>query len=523
MVALVLGPLGFLVWKGFIDEAASETWPLVSLLALPSVIGRVATLATLATAWAMVLGVSLAWLTVRSDVPGRRVLQWLAPLPLTIPPYVGAMVYQFLLAPRGAANRWIAGVVGVPPEGAPIFNVYGVVGAAFVLGIFTYPYVFLLVAGAFERSAQGLEEAGRTAGLTPRQVFRRVTVPLLRPALVASALVVFLYGWADFGVVSLLRVRTLTTVIYDYVQGTMQWALPAALSVLLAAITLCVLLGQSALVGSRSYAQITGAARPGRPVPLGRWRWPAAMWVAGVLMLGLVVPLLTLGSRAAELGPARVLAFLGTEADAIGRSLWTATAGATLALFVALVTGWLEVRRRVLGGRLSTVFQLGYAVPGTVLGLGMVGFGQATLPWLSGTPLILVASYVVLFITPACQAARAALAQLHVSIEDAARTLGRPPWWIFARITIPLIAPGLLSGWMLVFILSMRELAATLIIRPPGFDTLAVRLWLYTVDVGPEARASALALCLIGLLAVPWLLLLTRWERRDPVIREAVG
>lgn len=517
----MVGPLAFLVWKAFGETRAGTWWEQARVLDLGAVLGRVLVLATATTAWALLLGVSLAWLAVRSDVPGRQVLRWLAPLPLTIPPYIGAIVYQGLLAPRGAVNRGIASVLGVPLEQARVFDVYGLTGAAFVLGLFTYPYVFLLVSGALERSAPALEEAGRTAGLTAGQVFRRVTLPLMQPALLGAGLIVFLYGWADFGVVSLLRVRTLTTLIYDYLQGTMDWALPAALSVLLVAITLAVLLAQMRALGRRAFTQVTSAARPWRPVPLGAWRWPAALWAAGVLVLALAIPLGTLGARASQLGLARLLAFLSAERGAVANSLWTASAGATLALGLAVAAAWLETRRGQ-RRRISTVFQLGYAVPGTVLGLGMVGFVNAAVPWAYASPLMLVAGYVALYVTPACQSARAALAQLHRSLEEAARTLGRPSWWIFCRITLPLAAPGLVSGWMLVFMLSMRELAATLIMRPPGFDTLAVRLWLYTVDVGPEARASALAVLLVALLAGPSLLLLRRWAGRDPVIGEAV-
>jgi len=517
----VVGPLAFLVWKALGEGHPEEWWEQARALDVFDVLGRLLLLASATTLWALLLGVSLAWLAVRSDVPGRQVLRWLAPLPLTIPPYIGAIVYQALLSPRGTVNRWIASALGVPLEHARVFDVYGVIGAAFVLGLFTYPYVFLLVSGALERSSPALEEAGRTAGLTAGQVFRRVTLPLMRPALLAAALIVFLYGWADFGVVSLLRVRTLTTLIYDYVQGTMDWALPAALSVVLAGITLTVLLVQMRALGRRAFTQITSAARPWRPVALGPWRWPAALWAGGVLSLGLAIPLLTLGVRASGLGLRPLLALLSTEAGPVVNSLWTASAGATLALGLAVAAAWLETRRGQ-GRRITTVFQIGYAVPGTVLGLGMVGFFNAALPWVYASPLMLVAGYVALYVTPACQAARAALAQLHGSLEEAASTLGRSQWWIFCRITLPLAAPGLVSGWMLVFMLSMRELAATVIMRPPGFDTLAVRLWLYTVDVGPEARASALAILLVALLAVPSLLLLRRWARRDPTLSDAV-
>jgi iron(III) transport system permease protein len=162
------------------------------------------------------------------------------------------------------------------------------------------------------------------------------------------------------------------------------------------------------------------------------------------------------------------------------------------------------------------LFQVGYAIPGTVLGLGMAGFVHAALPWIYATPLVLIVTYLVLHITPACQSVKAALAQLHPSLEEAARSLGRGPLATFWAVTLPLIKPGLLGGWILVFVLSMRELAATLIVRPPGFDTLPVRIWIYATDVGPEPRAATLALVLVLTIALPWFVLLTLRSRGIP-------
>jgi iron(III) transport system permease protein len=152
--------------------------------------------------------------------------------------------------------------------------------------------------------------------------------------------------------------------------------------------------------------------------------------------------------------------------------------------------------------------QVGTAIPGTVLGLGMTGFFLSFFPWIYGTPLIVVLAVVILHITPAVQSVKSALAQLPLSIEEASRGLGRTPAQTLWRVSLPLTAPGLLGGWLLVFILCMRELAATLIVRPPGFDTLPVRVWILTMDVGPEPQASLLALALVGTIALPWLFLL---------------
>jgi len=499
----VLGPLAYLCWMGT-GQRGAEFLERVTELSLASVVVQVALLATLTTAWAFVLGVPLAWLAVRSDLPGRRLFRWLAPLPLAVPPYIGAIVYQILLAPGGLVPEFLGFSV------LPV-SFYSLWGAAAILGLFTYPYLYLLVSAALERTNPSLEEAARGAGLGPGAVLLRTTLPLLRPSLLAGGLMVFLYGWADFGVVSLLRVRTLTTVIYDYVQGTLDWSLPAGLSVVLSAITILVLLVQIRVLGRAGYTQIVSGAKPSRPIRLGAWRWPAFCYAVATLTFALVLPLGVLSWQASRLVGGAAGASVLEQWPFFLNSLWTAVAGASLALVIALTVGWLEGRRRAWG--IFGLFQIGYAIPGTVLGLGMIGFTHAMLPWIYSTPLVVILAHLVLYLTPACQAAKAALAQLHPSLEEASRGLGRGPLYTFWSVTLPLIRPGLLGGWILVFVLSMRELAATLIVRPPGFDTLPVRIWIYTMDVGPEPRAAALALALVATIAIPWLLLLSLRSR----------
>ncbi|MBI3002674.1 MAG: iron ABC transporter permease [candidate division NC10 bacterium] len=503
VVLLILGPLLFLAWMGA-RQGAGEFLLRVEPLGLAAVLGRTFLLAVTTTAFAAALAVPLAWLVARSDLPGRHVLRWLAPLPLTIPPYIGAIVYQVLLAPGGALDATAARLRGLPTHEVSVVPFYGPGGAAWVLGLFTFPYIYLLVEAALERANPALVEAARGAGLTPWEAFRRITLPLLRPALLAGSLMVFLYVWADFGVVSLLRVRTLTTIIYAYVQGTLDWSVPAGLSVLLTGITLAILGLQRRLLGRAAYVQIGGAVRPPRPLPLGRARVPALLFTALALTAAFFLPVAVLAIQAARMRPAALALFLWAQRPYFLNSLWTAAGGATAALLLALMIAWLQERRGT-GHGLSSLCQVGYAIPGTVLGLGMVAFFSAAWPWLYGSAGVVMAGYLVLFLTPALQAVKAALAQLPVSLEEAARSLGRGSLATFREVTFPLIRPGLLGGWVLVFILCMRELAATLILRPPGFDTLPVRVWIHTMDVGPEPGAAALALALVASIALPWL------------------
>ncbi len=511
---LVLGPVGFLAWMG-LAQGLGDVLTRAGELDILATVARVFLLAITTTMLAAIMGVPLAWLTVRSDLPGRQLVRWLAPLPLAIPPYIGAIVYQIVLAPKGPVNATLVRILDLPAN-AQVVGIYGVAGAAWVLSLFVFPYVFLLVAAGLERMNPALEEVARATGMSRWGVFFKVTLPMLRPALVGGSLMVFLYAWADFGVVSLLRVRTLTTVVYDYVQGTMDWTIPASLSVFLTLITVAVLVAQLRILGRGTYAQVAGATRPASPVPMGRWRIPAMAFGFLVLLCAIGVPVVVLAFQAARLRAADMATFLSQQIPHIFNSLSTAAIGATLAIILALVIGWLQARRR-LGRGVSTLFQIGYAIPGTVLGLGMVGFFQMALPWLYGNAGVLILGYLVLFVTPALQGVSAALAQISSSLEDAARGLGRGPLATFWEVTLPLVRPGLVGAWVLVFILCMRELAATLILRPPGVDTLPVRIWIHTMDVGPVPTASLLALVLVAIVALPWLGLVLLGRRGIPI------
>lgn len=514
VAALVLGPVGFLAWMG-VSRGIGDLLLRIDDLGILLTVGRVFLLATITTLMAAIMGVPLAWLTVRSDLPGRRFIRWLAPLPLAIPPYIGAIVYQILFAPAGPLNAFLSHALGLP-LGTRVVSIYGVLGAAWVLSLFVFPYIFLLAAAGLERMNPSLEEVARGTGMSRWEVFFKVTLPMLRPALLGGGLMVFLYAWADFGVVSLLRVRTLTTIIYDYIQGTMDWTVPSGLSVILTLITVSVLAAQLRIMGGGTYIQVSGATRPAPLVAVGRWRIPAMLFGFLVLSLALGVPVGVLAYQASRLSIVEAWAFLSRQIPFIVNSIWIAASGATLVIALALAIGWLQARGR-LGRGVSTLFQIGYAIPGTVLGLGMVGFFQTALPWIYGSPVVLILGYLVLFVTPALQGVCAALAQISASLEDAARGMGRGPLETFWEVTFPLVRPGLVGAWVLVFILCMRELAATLILRPPGFDTLPVRIWIHTMDVGPVPSAACLALVLVAVVALPWLGLVLVGRRGVPL------
>ncbi len=506
--ALVLAPLAYLL--ALVLEAGPGTLVTAIGRAGPlELLANVGLLAAGTTAWALLLAAPLAWLGTRSDLRGARVVQWLAPLPLAIPPYVGAIVYASLLAPGGLVDTFLGGFSGGPSRAiSGLLPIYSLGGGIFVLGLFTYPYLFLLLRAALLRLDPALEEAARSLGQGPWQSFLQVTLPAARPALLGGGLLVFLYAVVDFGVVSLLRVRTFTTVIYNYLLAGFSLAAAAGLSLVLVGIVALLLFLQQRTLGAGRYSQRGTRSGTSPRVRLGSWRWLGWAYLLLVLTLSLGVPLAVLAWQVARLGsPAEIAAFLGSQFGYLRNTLIVAVGGTTLALAAATALAWLA--SRVAGATLAGAFlQAGYAIPGTVLGLALVGLYLRATPWLYGTPLALAIAYFILYAAPAYQGARAALAQVPPSLEEAARALGRSPLQAFREVVVPLVRPGLAGAWLLSFILSVRELAATLILRPPGFDTLAVRIWVHMMDVGPDPRGAAVALLLVAAIAVTWLLLL---------------
>src|SRR5947208_3947201 len=352
---LVLPPLLYLA-------AAALKAGELGAVTIGSLVGLTATtlsLATLATIWAMLLALPLAWLVVRTDLPFRNFCRWLAVIPLAIPSYIGAMSYIALLGPVGSVNLRLSALPGTPQQWV---NIYGFWGGVFVLGLFTYPYIFLLVSAALEATNPAVEETARSLGDSPLGVFRRVTLPMLRPSMLAGGLLAFLYALSDFGSPSLLRVQVFTTAIYHQLNTRFDQAAAAILSFVLVLITIAVLIGQPMLLLRRSYVTVTGSALLSRPLHLGRWRWPAALLVGAVLGLSVFIPLGVLLAQTGSVG--HFLEVVREQGDYIKNSLLLAGLAATLAVILGF---FFSSRRRHTsprtGALLPGTIQIGYAIP----------------------------------------------------------------------------------------------------------------------------------------------------------------
>lgn len=486
-VGLVVSPLAYLAIRA--GAGGTDAWSALWREGTLELVANTAALVLAVVACSIAVGVPLAWLVVRTDLPLAAFWGTAAALPLVIPSYVAALALLGAFGPRGLLQGLLERPFGV--ERLP--ELYGFPGALLALTLSTYAYVFLLVAAALRSLDPALEEAARALGHSRWQSFRRVTLPALRPSIGTGSLLVALYALADFGAVSLMQYDALTRAVYLQYRALFDRTPAAVTGLLLVALTTVVLLLEARARRGAYHRAAPGAARRATRVALGRWRAPALAFCTLVVGLFLVVPVtvLVLWSLRAD----------GFELEwAAGwNSLLVSVLAAGAAAVAALPVALLARRHPAPWTRLLE--RLAYtsnALPGIVIALSLVFFAARYGGPVYQTLGLLVFAYVVRFFPQALAGTSSALASFDPRLEEAARGLGRSPWTAFARVTAPLIRPGVLAGATLVFLSAMKELPATLLLRPIGFDTLATEIWKHT-QVASYSRAAPPALLLIAL------------------------
>jgi len=484
VAAVMVLPLGYLFLRA---ADADDPLGLVGSDRARRLITNTLSLGLATTALAVVVGVGLAWLVERTDLPARRALGLAATLPLVVPTYVGALALKAAFGPAGLVGE-VPGLLGFP-------------GAVAALGLSTYPYVLLLARAALADADPALEEAARSLGDRGPAVARRVVLPVVRPAMAAGGLLVFLYVLSDFGAVSILQVDTVTRGIFlEYRSLTADRSPAAVLGVVLVALTLAAIGAERVLRGRAAPARAVAGVAPHRPVRLGRWRWPAAAAVVAVVVAGIGVPVAVVVYWAA-VGSSRGAAG-DVLASAATTSLGLSAAAAVVAVVAAVPVAVLAVRHRSrLSRAVETLSVSGFALPGLVIGLSLVFFAARYLTPLYQTVTLIVVAYVIRFLPEALGSVRSSLVQVDPAMEEAARSLGRRPLAVAATVTLPLVRRGLLAGAALVFLTAMKELPATLLLRPPGVDTLAVRVWTGAAE-GLYAQAAPPALLILAVSAL---------------------
>lgn len=511
IASLILLPLSVLLLSW--HEVDQGIWAHLWQTQLPRLLANTLLLVIGVGTGVVVLGVSLAWLTSLCEFPGRRWLDWALMLPFAIPAYVLAFVFVGLLDFAGPlqtlARDWFGSGLRFP-------RVRSSGGVIIVLVLVFYPYVYLLARGAFLAQGKGLMEAARVLGQSPWQAFWRVALPMARPAIGAGLALAIMETLADFGAVSVFNFDTFTTAIYKTWYSFYSLSSATQLASLLLLAVLLVLYGER---------RARGATRPANERPRGKplyhlRGWQAALasgWCGLVFTCAFVVPMAQLLVWFWQRGR------FDLDERYVGLILHTLYLGGIAALLTVSAALLLAFARRQAPTRgmhaAVGLANLGYALPGSVLAVAvMLAFsyldnhlviplsswlGGAGKPLLLGSLGALLLAYLIRFMAVAYGPLESSLARIRPSLPQASRSLGVGGPQLFFRVYLPLLVPGALSAALLVFVDVLKEMPATLLMRPFGWDTLSVRVFEMTSE-GEWARAAlpSLTLVLVGLLPV---------------------
>lgn len=525
VAAVVLSPLLWLFLRAA-DVGPGDALDILTRPASVDILLNSIALVALVTCASVLLGVPLAVLTVQTDLPFRRFWTVVLALPLVVPSYLGAFAFVSAFGPHGALADLLAplGVESLP-------TIYGLPGAALVLTLYIYPYVYITTRAALLSMDATLVEAARTLNHSRTGAFRRVTLPRVLPAVAAGGLLVALYTLSDFGTPAIMHVDVFTRSIY-VAYNTFARDVAALLSLQLLVVTAFVL-ALERRVGSPDVAEPAHATRTTNRgavrMRLGAWTVPALGLCATVAALALVVPLAVLLMWLGRASPGYAGGGFQFSWVYALNSVYVSALAALVALLAALPVAYLSARdASPVAALFDRATYVGYAVPGVVLGLALVYFGSSVAPALYQTVPLLVFAYVVRFLPQAVGTTRSSVLQVDPKLVEAARSLGESPLGSFRRVTLPLIWPGVAAGAALVFLTTMKELPATLLLQPTGstlvstlvggssstgFDTLVTYIWLVQ-EAGHYGQAAVPALVLVGVSAVSMLVILAR-ERYD--------
>jgi iron(III) transport system permease protein len=493
VTGLVIAVAALLPLVYLVIRAAGVEGDVVAFLTRPRTLIAIGVSISLALAVGVatvLLGVPVAWLTTRTDLPWRGGWAVLTAIPLALPSYLVAFAFLGAFGPRGAVQGMLEplGVERLP-------SMTGLPAAVVVVSLVTFPYVTLATRAALLRLDPAVEESARLLGDGRMATFRRVTLPAIAPAMAAGALLAMLYALADFGAVSLLQTDTLSRAIYLQLGASFDRALAAVLALVLVALVL-VLVVAEARMRHRSRAWRSGSRRR-LPASerLGRWTVPSLIGLAVLVGLALAVPVVTVGwwlVRGVAQGQSlRLVGSVTVDTVAIG------AAAALLAVVVALPVAALGGRYRDrVGGIVNAAVLTGYALPGIVVALAMVFLATRSVPFLYQTIALLIIVYAIRFAAQPIGGLRAAMTGAPPSMEEAGRVLGDGPVRAFARLTMPYLRPSLVAGAALVFLTVIKELPLALLLSPVGFRTLATEVW-DAASAGFYARAAAPAALLL--------------------------
>lgn len=525
---LVLAPLASLLVEASAGDAAQ--WSHLARHVLPAATRDTLLLLAGVGVLVIVLGTGSAWLVTAWDFRGRRMLEWALLLPLAVPTYIVAYAYVDLLHPLGPVQGALRGIFGITnPRDLWFPDVRSLPVAIILLGFVLYPYVYLAVRALFLMQSASLLDAARTLGCGRAAMFTRVALPLARPAIAVGTALALMEALNDIGASEFLGVRTMTISIYSTWINRSDLAGAAQIALAMLAVVIALLWLERHGRRRQRYANAAQKSQRMQPIIVrGARAWCALALGCVPVVIGFVLPAVHLGMQAIER-----LRFAGVPqglVDATVTTLVLAACATLVTVLAGLVVVW---SMRVAPGVVSNVAQrsaaLGYAIPGTVLAIGVLApvaaldawlgdtlesvFGVATGLILLGSGAALIYTYAVRFLAVSIGGVESGLSRISPSIDHAARTLGRGTGGMLRDVHLPLLRPALAASALLVFVDCMKELPATLLLRPLNIETLATRLYgEASRGTYEDGAIAALLIVLAGLLPV---ILLARLGRNE--------
>jgi iron(III) transport system permease protein len=468
---------------------------------------------------ALVIGTALAYLVARTDVPMKSLVYAAALVPLIIPGVLHTIGWIFLASPQiGAINKLLEPVLG---EG--FFNIFSMRGMIFVEGIHTAPLVFLLMFAAFTNMDSSLEESALMSGASMTKVLFRITLPLVKPALALSALIMFIRALSSFEVPALLGqsagIWVFTSRIYNSLTGfPVDYGTAGAYSTGLLVILAAFTWWQTRLnKRSSSYETISGKGFRPTLVRLRGYRGLAGAGVVAYFVITSLLPMFVLlySSLLGFYTPPSAAAFRSMSFNnyaqlfdnsitvtAFKNSLILAVSSATIVMALTSLVAWIVVRARVRGASLlNGLSMVPIGVPGLILGVSLLFFYLRVPAPIYGTMWILLIAYVTVFMPYGITYASSAMYQVSSELEESAKICGAAWWTTFRKVTLPLLMPGLIAGWTFVVLVAVRELGASLLLYTPGREVLSILIWQEWGD-GKLVQLSALGVVMILMLLV---------------------
>ncbi len=483
---------------------------------------------TVTLLFACLFSLAPAWWCAQYEFKGRRWLQWLMVFPLAIPAYISAYIYTDLLDYAGPIQSWLRSVFGwQSPADYWFVDMRTITGASFVLALALYPYLYLLLRNNFAKQSNHLAQASSLLGATRYRTFWRIRFPLARPALAIGCTLIAMETLADFGTVHLFAINTLTTAIYDswLVYGSLSAAAKISCILLFAVVSL-VYLERLQRRRQRHY-ELNGHHRPKRHAATARQTVFIWLVCALIIALGFVLPVVTLLNYTLQYWE------INWQQDLFAHIQNTFLLAATAAAIATIFALLLNVNQRFHPSQHNkaklAVSSVGYAIPGTVLAIGVliplgaldIGLNRwlDSLNWqrvgliFSGTSFALVLAFVIRFAAIANGSVSSTYAQLPINLDHASRMLHAGRLTTFRKIHIPLLTPAMMSAFLLVFIECVKELSASLLLRPFDFQTLATYTYQYASD--EQLEQGALSALLIIIVSILPLLFLSKTQKLD--------